>query len=872
MKHKRIIRFIFTSLIVASAGYAGESRLELGMHFSPSLGINKNFYIYLPEGYDDHPEEHYPVVYFFRGHESEWTDLNEDDSRQERNIKTLADQLYAEGKIGRMILVMPGTMIHEGGFITYGINLNYPEFVVDSAGLGTGLYEDYFIDDLITHIDTTYRTIPSGTQRGTDGFSAGGWPALMSAVKHPHMFTSVGAYDGYLTYPLDLNNPFVPGILDSDVMLYRSYNPWYGPVPRDPEEIMLDSPANLIVDADDFHLSHLMRMRFMLHTVSEGNDIGIRWMTPYIDSLLETRGMDNQFEQLELTAAAAHNWYHADEHVLITLPLHWNRFQNPVDILDIRLSHPSDREELSDNIMLSWSPGVLLQSGRTEILYSIDGGRTDYPLATIESADSIYIWSTSELPDGTRYKLRLNVQGRAAATGDSVMGVVYTSGQFTINNPGNGRPEISFFSPVEAEQISANYLVQWEAADADGDSLTYTLEYSSDNGDHWQLLKNDIHEPSYLWQSENFENSVYYRMVVHASDGMAIGSDTSDIFTVYNERVPAEDKRVTQISGSGTPQIGLYIIDPGSLVSNAFYRITFDDTSSTKKVFHVINTNSQDTVLKAGDQLDGLRESELFEGLRLLIKDYSAAQINEPATGWKFTNSNLDITLFLPTIKLGDVIYEGIPYPADFSIRITDEITDSTTAAFGIPAKGVYFNVRNLSDSENADFIFQDINKDQRIGDNDIIYLMMKNNNGEFDLIWAVSFDGPSNPIPPAAGDELAITTFKPVTSKDIFEFEVINSLGEIDSQLPLAYQLYQNYPNPFNPVTKIKFDLADSGPVSIVVYNILGEKVTTLLNKRMNAGSHVIRFNGSLLPSGLYFYRIQAVGFSAVRKMILLK
>ena len=284
---------------------AGESSLEVSTHFSPVLGINKDYYIYLPEGYDENSDEFYPVIYFFRGHESEWTDLNEDYARNNRNLKTLADQLYSDGKIGRMILVMPGTMIHEGGLNTFGVNLNYPQFVSRNEGLGTGQYEDYFIEDLITHIDSTYRTVANGTHRATDGFSAGGWPALMSATKFPDMFVSVGAYDGNLTDWLDLNNPWQPGILDAGILQYPGNDPWYGPLPRDPVEIMNDSPANLIYDANDYNLSHLFRMQFLLHTVVESNDIGIRWMTPYIDYILELRGMDNFFNPQELSPLAA---------------------------------------------------------------------------------------------------------------------------------------------------------------------------------------------------------------------------------------------------------------------------------------------------------------------------------------------------------------------------------------------------------------------------------------------------------------------------------------------------------------------------------------------------------------------------------------
>jgi hypothetical protein len=85
-------------------------------------------------------------------------------------------------------------------------------------------------------------------------------------------------------------------------------------------------------------------------------------------------------------------------------------------------------------------------------------------------------------------------------------------------------------------------------------------------------------------------------------------------------------------------------------------------------------------------------------------------------------------------------------------------------------------------------------------------------------------------------------------------------------------YRLEQNYPNPFNPTTNILFNLKESGFVNLKIYNILGEEVATLLNNILPSGQHSIEFDASNLQSGTYIYRIQSNGFTAVKKMILLK
>jgi len=89
---------------------------------------------------------------------------------------------------------------------------------------------------------------------------------------------------------------------------------------------------------------------------------------------------------------------------------------------------------------------------------------------------------------------------------------------------------------------------------------------------------------------------------------------------------------------------------------------------------------------------------------------------------------------------------------------------------------------------------------------------------------------------------------------------------------LPAKYELSQNYPNPFNPSTVIKFSLPENSKVRLDIYNMIGELVTTLVNKEMEAGFQSVRFNASNLASGIYLYRLSTSKFSKVRKMMLLK
>ncbi|MCU0343309.1 MAG: YCF48-related protein [Ignavibacterium sp.] len=93
--------------------------------------------------------------------------------------------------------------------------------------------------------------------------------------------------------------------------------------------------------------------------------------------------------------------------------------------------------------------------------------------------------------------------------------------------------------------------------------------------------------------------------------------------------------------------------------------------------------------------------------------------------------------------------------------------------------------------------------------------------------------------------------------------------MGEV---LPNDFSLSQNYPNPFNPSTSIQYAIASRQFVTLKVYDVLGNEVTTLVNEEKPAGSYQVEFNASYLTSGIYFYKLTTGSFSETKKMMLLK
>jgi photosystem II stability/assembly factor-like uncharacterized protein len=135
-----------------------------------------------------------------------------------------------------------------------------------------------------------------------------------------------------------------------------------------------------------------------------------------------------------------------------------------------------------------------------------------------------------------------------------------------------------------------------------------------------------------------------------------------------------------------------------------------------------------------------------------------------------------------------------------------------------------------------------------------------------YDLIFPDSLHGF------AVGVEGAILKYKPL---------IVDDVKVISQTTPSSYQLYQNYPNPFNPTTKIKFSIpsnqtGDISNVKVVVYDIIGNEVTSLLDKELLPGSYEVTFRSRQgnrqLVSGVYFYQMITRGFLQTKKMILMK
>jgi len=185
-----IILLSFGCLFVANIFAQGTVRIE--SFFSQSIGEDRFYSIYLPEGYDQTSLESYPVVYFLHGFGADHTDYG--------GMYSDLDELIAGGEIMELIVVKPDGSCepYTGSFYTNSV-LN-------------GDFEDNIVSDLVEHVDVHYRTKPFGELRAICGHSMGGYGTMKLAMKHPDLFSSLASHSAPLVFQ-NFDNAFFPQLV-----------------------------------------------------------------------------------------------------------------------------------------------------------------------------------------------------------------------------------------------------------------------------------------------------------------------------------------------------------------------------------------------------------------------------------------------------------------------------------------------------------------------------------------------------------------------------------------------------------------------------------------------------------------------------------
>jgi len=556
----------------------------------------------------------------------------------------------------------------------------------------------------------------------------------------------------------------------------------------------------------------------------------------------------------------------------------------------INLTFPVGGEILNGNQTISWENEG---AASVDIYYSPDRGQNWNLLASGEANDGEYIWETDGVPDGINYLLYIV----AKDTLDVIVGLDFSDSLFTINNPGNAIPEVDLLAPEGGEEISGDFDVRWVAGDADGNELTMDILLSNDDGLSWETIaENEPNDSLYDWNTIYSPNGSSTILKVVAKDEMASGEAQSQPFILENFHPALPDTHILHYQGSGTGGFSVHIVDSTDTTDH-LYRLTFDDTTSPQKTYSVYDLTTNQFVIQGDPHLSGRGEGPLFDGLRLLLDD-DGLTYDDSGSGWISGNSNFEMEIKLQIVPN----LNGVPLPKDFEIRFSNSVVETSTAFtyppfLDLPSKPTTFEVWNLTDGIKQKFAYGDFGQGGSLDDELIIILFERNDS--LLASWGIHLEEPSGipPVVPGEGDTLFIHINKPFTSQDVFLFSSAEIPGveepSYGSNLPSTFCLFQNYPNPFNSSTTISYNIpqviggrfkvkGDPNtshliPITLKVYNPLGEKVRTLVEGRQKAGFHRVYWNGKNdddqdVSSGIYFYMIKAGDYRKAKKMILLR
>jgi hypothetical protein len=416
-----------------------------------------------------------------------------------------------------------------------------------------------------------------------------------------------------------------------------------------------------------------------------------------------------------------------------------------------------------------------------------------------------------------------------------------------------------------------------------------SLFYKLNATDSLRLLDSNLaNTDSYLWNTLPFSNAGTYFLKAIITDGVLTGTDSIGPFAINNTRYGLGDTTTTQRNTSGSGKIEVHIADTTQLTGDT-YKVTFFNTGDTTITYCVADVTKGDTVLQQSPPAINNTEGPSFDGLRLLINNDKLG-FNQQASGW---NRNTIHSLSLKIFKFG--LVKGTPEIADYTVIVGDVGIDTSIAVdyqvtmtrhLILPSLPVNFTVLNRKTHAPVLFAFWEYpDSDSTLRadtiDSDQIILLTKNAQDSLVPSWNIWLSATRTTINPQSGDTANLYLYKPFQTGDEYTFTalkggVITGVGS-HPQTPAAYELSQNYPNPFNPETEIRFTLNSAQTVQLDIYNILGQKIRSLIDDRREAGTHTIRWDGrnsagQTVGSGVYFYRINAGPFTQVRKMLLMR
>jgi hypothetical protein len=312
------------------------------------------------------------------------------------------------------------------------------------------------------------------------------------------------------------------------------------------------------------------------------------------------------------------------------------------------------------------------------------------------------------------------------------------------------------------------------------------------------------------------------------------GDNTASSWRCFYSGAAGEFGVLMRLSGPGGTDITVPGVGPGPSV------LTFVYDSSIPEVLAYINGVLAVTQPQAGT-------------LNIIGTD-------PMKVGGYSTSSGLPAGSFMDEFRFYNRALDAAEVAATWNIQIPVELTSFTASVGG---NNVTLNWETATEINNSGFAIE-----RKFGTSDFVQVGFVAGHGTTTEPQAYSFT--ENSLMPG----IYSYRLKQLDFDGTFDY---SNVVEVEVLTPGSYTLAQNYPNPFNPSTKITFSLADDSKVTLKIFDLLGQEVTTLVNQDLTAGVYNYDFNATGINSGVYFYKIEAVGvngneFVDIKKMMLLK
>lgn len=503
-------------------------------------------------------------------------------------------------------------------------------------------------------------------------------------------------------------------------------------------------------------------------------------------------------------------------------------------------------------------PVINVSSHEYSYTMYVDAAGNVYHSGTTNAYFRGYDWITTKLTPGGSVQWQ-KVVTSAGARSDDPKKIIVNEANGNVHVLGQIRDAFNYMD-ITTVTYSANGDSLWSKTEAISGTNDTPMDIKMDNAGNVYILgvTSGLYTIKYspsgstLWQTQSFQGQIGYGMGTGAYwGGLYVKGDGTSYLTISRGfPVGQGGPGYAKINSNGVPQwtttyrrgtdpeapVGVAVNSAGDIYSGIwtdggstgmdFTAIKFSETNSSIYEFPRNNlnkpiTDNQNTFDTINVNIPGDIPAQNISDVNIRID--TVLHTNDSDLEFYLIHNNITDTLIYQAGGSGD----------NFIGTILDDQASTLIANGSAPFTGLFKPSKPLS-------VF---------------------NGGNANGNWILKvYDRASGNTGTLKAWTLTVTT------------QQTSGVQNIGGKIPKQFSLSQNYPNPFNPMTNVRFQMPKSGFVKLVIFDVLGREVETLVNEQLKTGTYEVDWNASEFPSGVYFYRLEADGYTDAKKMILVK